>query len=514
MKTSGLAWLNCRFPITMVSKPIKILLIEDSPAEVRLLRESLKKAHSVYFDIVEADSLKQAEGIAGTQRFDVILLDLFLYDSKGLDTFRRIRSKFPETAIVILTIFDDEKTAIDAVRLGAQEYFVKGQIDVDKMLIASIRYAIERKAAENLKNEFLRIVSHEFRTSLSIIGEGINIMLDKVLGEINSEQRKALVIVRENIDRMVYFVNDLLDMSRIEAGGLELRRELISIKELIKEIVLLFESKIKNKGLKLDADIPEKDTKIFIDADKIRHVFINLLSNAIKFTEEGQIKITVEDKAQAVEFSVSDTGAGMPKDKLADIFNRYMQLSHVYESEQKGSGLGLYIVRYLVGMHEGEVWVESQKGKGSVFHFSLPKHSPFRIIEQQMDSVIRRGSGGKADLSVFLISITDYEDLASKLSSERLDAVLKKAEVVLKESLSEKECFILRDAGRFFVLNYSGKENTSKMLNDRLRPAMQNYLAENNLEDIIKLRFDLVTFPENGATPKDLMNKLKMSPLD
>ncbi len=270
------------------NKNITILLVEDNPGDMRLIKDLLEQESSLSVEILQAELLRDTLNIIDKSELDVVLLDLNLPDSRGLDTFHSVYAKIPEIPIVIMTIYDDEDMAVEAVQTGAQDYLIKGKFD-SYLLNRSLRYAIERKVLDNIKNEFLRIASHELRTPLTIIKESINLLLDKIPGKVNSRQEQILTVARENIGRLSRFVNDLLDISKIEARKAELNRAFIDISSLIKNTVSYFEKKAKDKKLKLITNLPREPVYVYADEDKITHIFTNLVSNALKFTEKGWI---------------------------------------------------------------------------------------------------------------------------------------------------------------------------------------------------------------------------------
>ncbi len=235
------------------------------------------------------------------------------------------------------------------------------------------RDVTEEKRVDRLKDEFVSTVSHEFGTPISIAKEGITLVLDGILGEINEKQKKFLGTARDNMDRLALIASDLLDMSRIEAGMMQLRQKSISIKSLMQRLIFSFEPKVKRKGLKLEVNLPKKEElHIYVDVDRITQVFTNLVDNAIKFTKEGSVEISIRAKEDEVECCVADTGTGISRENLSGLFDKFTQFGRRAGPGQKGTGLGLAISKRIVELHGGRIWVESEFGKGSMFYFSLP----------------------------------------------------------------------------------------------------------------------------------------------
>ena len=166
---------------------------------------------------------------------------------------------------------------------------------------------------------------------------------------------------------------DLLDISKLEAGKIKLNKEFIAIGDLIEEAVLLFGLKAGNKGLELRTRLPEKDISIYADKDKIFQVLTNLIGNAVKFTEKGSVEVSVVQEENYIEVAVVDTGRGMSKDDVGNLFTKFKQFGIALQGLEKGAGLGLCISKDIVELHKGEIWVESELGKGSKFIFTLPR---------------------------------------------------------------------------------------------------------------------------------------------
>lgn len=244
-----------------------------------------------------------------------------------------------------------------------------------KRLEEDLKKSYEKlKKLDQVKSDFISTVSHELRTPLSITKEGISLVLDKIPGKINEKQGKILTIAKNNIDRLARIINSLLDISKIEAGEVELKKEKVKITNLIEQVISSFKNKIKKKGLELKVNFPKKGIYVYVESDKIVQVFTNLLGNALKFTEKGCIEISAKELEDEIEFVVSDTGIGISKDDLPKTFSKFQQFGRVDSAGEKGTGLGLSIVKGIVEMHYGKIWVESTRGKGSKFIFTLPKY--------------------------------------------------------------------------------------------------------------------------------------------
>lgn len=233
----------------------------------------------------------------------------------------------------------------------------------------------ELQRLNELKDEFLSTVSHELATPLTIIKEGVRLVSDEMLGKVNEQQKEFLTIASNNVDRLTRLIVDLLDISKIEAGEMEIKKTSIDIKSLMRKLVSSFELKVEQKKLELRVNVPEEETDIYADEHRITQVFSNLVDNAIKFTEEGCIEISVKDEGNEVKCCVADTGIGISRKDIPKLFDKFTQFGRKPGPGEKGTGLGLAISSRIVELHGGRMWVESQPGRGSKFYFSLPKLS-------------------------------------------------------------------------------------------------------------------------------------------
>lgn len=224
---------------------------------------------------------------------------------------------------------------------------------------------------DTLKSDFVSTVSHELRTPLTVIKEGVNLVLEQVVGPTNAQQQECLTMVIRNIDRLTKLISNVLDISKIEAGKMELQKQKVEIKTLLENLVASFEPVYVKKGLKLEVHVEDLPLA-YADSDKIVEVLVNLVNNAYKFTEKGGVVISARKIRNFIEIGVRDTGAGIPPEELPRMFQKFAQVGDRYVRHSGGTGLGLFISRNLVEAMGGGIKVESKLGQGTKFTFTLP----------------------------------------------------------------------------------------------------------------------------------------------
>ncbi len=235
------------------------------------------------------------------------------------------------------------------------------------------RDVTHEREVDRMKTQFVSMVSHELRTPLTSIKGFTEMILDEDFGEINEEQREFLGIVESNADRLISLVNDLLDISRIESGRVQLKRELVDVEEMITIVVATLEHLIAEKAQALEVVVEQDLPPVELDRDRIVQVLTNLLSNAYKYTQTGgHIRLSAERADGALYFAVADNGFGISEQDQEKLFTRFFRVDSELTREIGGTGLGLNIVKTIIEMHGGEVSLNSELGAGSTFAFTIP----------------------------------------------------------------------------------------------------------------------------------------------
>jgi NtrC-family two-component system sensor histidine kinase KinB len=223
---------------------------------------------------------------------------------------------------------------------------------------------------EKLKSEFIMAASHELRTPLTGMGMSIDLLLEHAGQELAEKDRELLKAAHEEVHRMKALVNDLLDLSKIEAGRIELEFEKVPVQTLFDHVQDVFKDQAEMKQVKLMIEPAGDMSEVRADANKVTWVLTNLVSNALRYvSHDGEIKITAKKVGPQVHLSVRDNGPGIPSEYQTKIFQKFVQ---VKGRQSGGTGLGLAICKEIVRAHGGAIWVESSPGHGSSFTFTLP----------------------------------------------------------------------------------------------------------------------------------------------
>jgi signal transduction histidine kinase len=364
--------------VSLAATAIRALLIEDNPGDARLIREMLRDAAGgeAAVDLAHADRLSLGLERLSQGDVEVVLLDLSLPDSLGFETFTSVHTRAPDVAIVVLSGLDDETVAMRAVREGAQDYLVKGNVDGGAIL-RSMRYAIERQRLEAVRrdlerqrDEFFSSVSHDLRTPVAAIKAAIGVVLAHLPENMSPQLQRLLGNVDLAADELTMLIEDLLEMARLQSGRVELWRTSVDLRDVVTRATRAIEPLVQARDQQLIFWPPPQPVMAFVDAERLGRVLRNLLGNAQKYGRAaGIISVAIEPGPDEVCLSVTDDGPGISPDEQERIFERFYRVGG---SGSAGSGLGLAIARGLVELHGGRLWVDSTPGRGSTFRAALP----------------------------------------------------------------------------------------------------------------------------------------------
>ena len=389
-----------------MSSQANILLVEDEKGSRVTLTALLEEEG---YRVGQCETASEALNHITASPIEIVVSDLKLPDGTGLQILWSLKKIHPDAAFILITGHASLETAIEAVNQGAFAYHVK-PLDTEALL-SSIRQALKqqqlvienrnllerlRQALEDVKQinrklkeknseleresesktQILTTVTHELKTPLtSIIGYVNRLMLarDKV-GPLNERQERYLDAVQSNSRRLRALIDDLLDISRIESGTLEIALTDLQAAAEIGEVVQTMRELIDEKQLRLLLNLPSSLPLVRADRLHFSQVISNLLSNACKFSPEGAtIAVTGKEVDDFVQFEIADTGIGLSERDQAQVFSKFFRSDNSSTSSVSGTGMGLFITKHLVEVQGGEISVNSLEGKGSTFCFTLPK---------------------------------------------------------------------------------------------------------------------------------------------
>lgn len=394
------------------SKNGLILIVDDTPANVEMLSQILQPDG---YEILTATDGESGLRLTRECDPDLVLLDLVLPGMMGIEVLDILKREKPETLVILTTAFGSEETAIQAIRRGVNDYIInKRPFDADEVrdVVRRARNeAVLRKENARLEREltfanqqlkeysgyleqsveelrgsneklteldrakasFFSMISHELRHPLTV-AKGYLELVTGSTAVLDPETRTHLGIAEQNLDNLAKMLDDLLDLSRMEAGHYHIDRQAERAASLVNQSILAMTAVAGAKGIKLSSDLPAGVPLVSADPRRIAQVLANLVDNAIKFTPSGgQIKISAIERPGEVEFIVSDTGIGIAPTELEKIFDRFYQVKNPAMATQEGAGLGLAISREIVRLHSGQIWATSEHGGGSQLHFTLPR---------------------------------------------------------------------------------------------------------------------------------------------
>ncbi|MFH1847772.1 MAG: ATP-binding protein [Candidatus Omnitrophota bacterium] len=376
-------------------------------------------------------------------------------------------------------------------------------------IVAVLRDITREKEVDRMKTDFISTVSHELRTPLSITKEGISLVLDRIPGEVNPKQERILTTAKDNIDRLARIINSLLDISKIESGKIDIRKDLVDIAGIARKLAVSFEPKFKEADLELKVDIPRRKVNIYADSDKIAQVFTNLIGNALKFTNKGHVTVAVKDRKDRVECSVSDTGKGVAKDDVPKLFSKFQQFGRVDGAGEKGTGLGLSIVKGIVDLHNGKIWADSNVGRGTQVTFTIPKLSADMLFNEYIDNGIRDATQNNTKMSVIMISIGNMDVLKERFSEDEVHDFVGDIGAVLNESLRRAGDVAIKDTGDIMVvLSNCSKENVLRV-GGRLEQSLETNLKNKKMANAAKLKMGFATYPDDSNENRELIDKAK-----
>ncbi|MBI1976378.1 MAG: HAMP domain-containing histidine kinase [Candidatus Omnitrophica bacterium] len=358
----------------------------------------------------------------------------------------------------------------ESADIGARMRQLKEELDRAKERLEQLN---------DVKSNFVSVISHELRTPLTSIKEGVSLLLDRALGDLNPRQEEFLRIVKRNTDRLTRLVNDLLDLSRLETGGVRFKKGATSIEPLIGSIEASLAPLLSQKKMRLVTHFPKELPPVYVDAGRVRQVLGHLLENALKFAEQpGEVVLEAAlcpegdwgswKDARYVKISVKDHGMGIPSDQIHKLFNKFEQLHRKVGPGAQGTGLGLSICRQIIERHGGRIWIESSQGKGTVCSLTLPVYSEtlelLSIFEEyKLDAALERNP-----LLIIIFSLPEDEEF----HGERLESLRGFLESQIRSS---DRLFYYPRENAFYLFVVSERPAELSLL-ERIQKSIKHYL--------------------------------------
>lgn len=372
---------------------IHALLVEDSPSDAELFHRVFLRAGSGKWSLTHVERLSEAIEICRTHTFNIALLDLRLPDSDGVDTVTQFCTSIPDIPVVILTAFDDEELALQAMSKGAQDYLVKDQVNI-QFLRRTICYTIERaqilqrlkeseaailqllykeRELNQLKSTFISMVSHEFRNPLTTL-----VLTSQLLQEFEEKltpekKSRCFEQMKTSIHNMTQLLDEVMLLGKTEVGKLQYEPTPLNLEKFCRQLTEAMQLGDHNRH-QLIFSCQGNCTKVEMDEGLLRHILTNIISNALKYSPQGkEIKFDLVCRDHKAIFRIQDQGIGIPENERNRLFETFSRCSNVGRIE--GTGLGLAIVNKCVDLYGGHIQIDSEVKVGTTVTISLPLSS-------------------------------------------------------------------------------------------------------------------------------------------
>jgi diguanylate cyclase (GGDEF)-like protein len=462
--------------------PLIVLAIDDDEGDAEILRRHLKLIPGLHFEFLHCTDSESGRARLSRGGVGLLFLDYQLGLETGLDVLKVVRSDGYLGPIVVVTGQGNEYVAANLTRAGADDYVAKNDLRPDilqrainnalaqqsrrsveaqnQRLLAELQSTKKALEGKNTRlselyetaHQFVDNVSHEFRTPLTVIKEFTSIIRDGLAGPVSDEQKEYLEIVMNRVDDLSTMVDDMLDISKLEAGVLGVWRRQCVVEDIIKSVRTTLERKAVASKVELSIEVDEDLPPVYCDPEKIGRVIINLTVNALKFSNEGgHVKVRVGRDAgeSRLVIGVTDDGPGIAPENLRAIFERFRQVEGNVRASTKGFGLGLNIAKELVHMNFGDIAVESELGQGSTFSFTLPTAEPTALLSRYFQRV--------CSPSVALLSATVEATDDPKLLGD--------IEQFIQRQLRRSDLLFQAGAGHWLIVAATKEEEYGPMMN-------------------------------------------------
>ncbi|HEY9730242.1 MAG TPA: hybrid sensor histidine kinase/response regulator [Chroococcales cyanobacterium] len=369
---------------------IRALLVEDSPSDAELFQRVFLRAAAGKWNLAHVERLSEAVEVCRDRTFDVALLDLRLPDSDGLDTVAQFCTAIPDVPVIILTVYDDEELARQAMSKGAQDYLVKDKVTI-QLLRRTICYTIERaqilkrlkdseaailqslyqeRELNQLKSTFISMVSHEFRNPLTTLGLTSHLLQDLDEQLVPEKKAKYFEQMNTTIHKMTQLLDEVMLLGKTEVGQWPCEPIALNLENFCRELTESMQLGDNNRH-QIIFNCQGNCSQVEMDECLLQHILTNILSNALKYSPQGkEVRFDLICQNYTVIFRIQDQGIGIPEQERYRLFETFSRCSNVGRIE--GTGLGLAIVKRYVDSYGGQIQIDSELNVGTTVTVSLP----------------------------------------------------------------------------------------------------------------------------------------------
>jgi two-component system sensor histidine kinase/response regulator len=360
-----------------------ILVVDDNPENLKVLGQIVrKKGHNLTFAQDGEGALLSIK----SKRPDLILLDIMMPNIDGYEVCKRLKENADtkDIPIIFLTARTEQEDIIKGLELGAVDYVTKPfnahellmrvgtHLDLKNAGDVIARQKKDLEIANAAKDKFFSIIAHDLGNLFNGLLSFSDILTNKTIALSEAEKEEFLGIIQESSQQGFALLRNLLEWSRMQTGRIHFRPEYQNLKGVVDANIVLLRGNVKAKNITMLSDI-SPDLDVFADPNMLNTVIRNILSNAVKFTtEDGKITVSAEKNGKFARISMADTGVGIDASELSKLFKIDVNYTTIGTNKEKGTGLGLILCKEFIVKNGGEIWVDSELGKGSTFYFTLP----------------------------------------------------------------------------------------------------------------------------------------------
>jgi len=357
------------------------------------------------------------------------------------------------------------------------------------------------KELDKLKSNFVASVSHELRTPLGIIRNILFGIRQEMAGTVSDKQREYLLLVEDNLGRLERLIDNLLDLSKMEAGRFELKKERGDFFKVVQKVIDTFQKKSEEKGVALGFSGSQNFPPTYFDQDRMTQVVTNLVDNAIKYTPQGgKVDVTLGQKDKTLFFEVKDTGIGISAVNQGRLFEKFRQLGNS-PLHEKGVGLGLAIAREIVTLHQGKVGVVSEEGKGSSFRVTLPILTEEAFFLDRLSEEAKKVEKLGESLSLVILELANFEQMKG-MGEVQAQQLLDQVVSVIRETVRKPSDIVASyKRGKVIAILAGADRQGAEALARRVKEALKRLPLE--------LRFVIGTYPDENRSPSDLIQQAK-----